>query len=148
MNASPAASEIIRHFEGCRLTAYPDPATNAAPFTIGYGCTFGVKQGDTITQDMADLMLLRDIKRFEGSLNSYIKADVTQCQFDALISLVFNIGMGNFASSTLLKMINAGSADAAASQFLRWNKAAGREMPGLTKRRTAESLLYQGLDWK
>lgn len=148
MNASPAAAEIIRHFEGCSLTAYPDPGTGGSPFTIGYGHTGDVGQQDVITQEIADLMLLRDIKRFEAGLNSYIRADVSQCQFDALISLVFNIGLGNFSTSTLLKMINAGSADAAADQILRWNKAAGRVMVGLTNRREAERKLYLGQSWQ
>jgi lysozyme len=97
---------------------------------------------------MADLMLLRDLKKFEAGLNSYIRADVKQCQFDALTSLVFNIGLGNFSTSTLLKMINAGSADAAADQFLRWNRAGGVILSGLVKRREAERKLYLGQSWQ
>lgn len=148
MNASPKAAEIIRHFEGCRLTAYPDPATGGEPYTVGYGCTLGVKKGDVITQEMADLMLLRDMKRFENGVNNLVKAHITQNQFDALVSLSFNIGLGNLQNSTLLKMINAGSADAAADQFLRWNRAAGKVMAGLTKRREAERKLYRGEAWQ
>jgi lysozyme len=148
MKASPKAAEIIKHFEGCRLQAYPDPATGGEPWTIGYGHTGQVGKQDTVTQEMADLMLLRDMKRFENGLNSYIRADVNQNQFDALVSLTFNIGLGNFSTSTLLKMINAGSADAAADQFLRWNKAGGIVLSGLTRRREAERKLYLGQEWK
>jgi len=147
MKISPAGVDLLKHFEGCKLEAYPDPATGGAPWTVGYGCTLGVKPGDKITQDMAELMLLRDLKRFEVGVSNIVKAHVSQNQYDALVSLAFNIGLGNLSSSTLVRMINAGSADAAADQFLRWTRAGGKIMPGLTRRRVAERQHYRGEAW-
>jgi lysozyme len=145
MRISPAGKELIQHFEGCKLEAY---RCSAGVLTIGYGHTGDVKEGDTITQEMADLMLLRDLRKFEIGIDGLVKAQITQNQFDSLVSLAFNVGLGNLSTSTLIRMINAGSADAAADQFLRWNRAAGRVMPGLTRRREAERKHYKGQSWQ
>ena len=145
MKISPAGVELIKHFEGCELDAY---RCSAGVLTIGYGHTGDVKESDKIDQAMAELMLLRDLKRFEVGVSNYLKAHVTQNQFDALVSLAFNVGLGNFSTSTLLRMINAGSADAAADQFLRWNRAGGKILPGLTRRRVAERQHYRGEAWQ
>lgn len=146
INASGFA--LIQHFEGCSLTAYPDPATGGEPVTIGYGHCGNVKMDSYISQDMANALLLQDLARFEDGVARSIHTDVTSDQFSACVCLAFNIGLGNFTTSTLLKMINADSAPAAADQFLRWNKAAGKVMNGLTKRREAERRLYLGESWQ
>jgi lysozyme len=141
MNVSDKGIALIKEFEGCKLTAYQD---SVGLWTIGYGHIEGVKQGDVITQKMADVMLLIDLRRKVQGVNDLVHADVTQSQFDALVSFSFNLGTGALAGSTLLKMINAGSADAAADQFLRWDHAGGVKVAGLTRRRKAEQQLYIG----
>ena len=133
---------LITHFEGLRLEAYPDPATGGEPITIGCGHTGGVKLGDTCTEEEAGEWLKQDCAEAEEAINDYVDVELTQNQTDALISLIYNIGSGNFRNSTLLKLLNAGSYDAAAQQFKRWNKAAGKVMAGLTRRREAEMALF------
>lgn len=147
MRITPEGVALVKHFEGLRLKAYPDPGTGGEPWTIGYGHTGGVKPGDEITTEMAELMLLRDLRKFEDGVTSAVRVAITPSQFSACVSFSYNVGLGNFGSSTLLKMINAGNADAAADQFLRWNRAAGKVLPGLTARREAERRLYKGLPW-
>jgi lysozyme len=136
-----AGLNLIRNFEGCVLDAYPDPGTGASPWTIGYGCTFGVKKGDKITRDMANVMLMRDVEHFEKCVKELLTVDVTPNQLAAMIALAYNIGMANFGSSTLLRMVNAKDPKAS-EQFLRWNRAAGKVMDGLTRRRAAEKALF------
>ena len=145
MNINAAGLELVKHFEGCKLEAYLCPA--GVP-TIGFGCTTDVRLGDTINQQMADFMLLRDLARFEKGVERLVHVDITENQFSALVSFAFNLGLGNLGNSTLLKMINAGSPEAAAVQFTRWNRANGKVLEGLTRRRIAEQKLYQGKDWK
>ncbi|NBB11834.1 lysozyme [Pseudomonas sp. SLFW] len=142
MRTSPKGFDLIKSAEGLRLTAYPDPATGGDPWTIGYGTTRGVKQGMRITVDQADQYLKADVARFEPELANLVKVPLTQNQWDALMSFVYNLGSANLASSTLLKLLNVGDYARAAEQFPRWNKAAGKEMPGLTKRRLAERSLF------
>ena len=142
MNISDKGIALIKEFEGLRLEAYPDPATGGEPWTIGYGHTGGVKEGDVITEEQAEEFLRQDLKKFEDAVNSMVHYDITQGQFDALVSFAYNLGPGNLRNSTLLKIINSGSPDAAAIQFLRWDKANGKQMAGLTRRRNAEMELY------
>lgn len=132
---------LIKEFEGLRLDAYPDPATGGEPWTIGVGHTGGVKKGDRITEAQADAYLVSDLARFEKAV-ARLAPKTTQNQFDALVSLAFNVGEANLASSTLLKLHNAGDYPGAQAQFARWNRAAGRVMAGLTRRRAAEAALY------
>jgi len=140
MEPSQACIDLVKEFEGCKLDAYQDVV---GVWTIGYGHIEGVNQGDTISQQEADIMLMSDLHDKAEAVSKLIHYDVTQNQFDALVSFAYNLGVGNLASSTLLKMINAGSADAAADQFLRWDKAGGVEVAGLERRRKAEMDLYQ-----
>lgn len=135
---------LIKEFEGLRLQAYPDPATGGEPWTIGVGHTGGVRRGDVITEAQADTFLRADLGRFEAAVNKLAPV-TTQDQFDALVSLAFNVGEGNLASSTLLRKHNAADYDGAAAEFGRWNKAAGKVMAGLTRRRAAEASLYRGV---
>ena len=142
---SPAGRKAIRGFEGERLTAYPDPATGGDPWTIGVGHTGPeVKRGLTITEAQSAAYLVADLARFETAVNAATPV-TTQAQFDAMVSLCFNIGASAFARSTLVKKHNAGDYDGAARQFVVWNRAAGRVMPGLTRRREAEARMYRGL---
>ena len=138
MKTSEAGIDLICHYEGVRLKAYPDPATGGDPWTIGYGSTKNVHPGMVITLDEARQRLREDLEEAEQAVLRHVTAPLDQSQFDALVSLVFNIGEGNFSKSTLLKKLNARDYFGAASEFVRWNKAAGKPMLGLTRRRAAE----------
>ena len=143
MKTSTAGRLAITEREGLRLKAYPDPATGGEPWTIGVGHTSAagtpnVRRGMTITAKEADDILSRDLSIFEKGVNDAVTVPLNQNEFDALVSLAFNIGVGAFRKSTLLKELNKGNRFGAANQFLRWNKAAGKVMKGLTKRREAE----------
>ena len=135
---------IIKEFEGLRLSAYDD---SVGIQTIGYGTTRypngnKVKRGDKITLEQAEQYLRHDLTKFEDDVNSLVKVPLTQNQFDALTSLVYNIGSGAFSKSTLLKKLNAKDYKGAADQFLVWNKAGGRTLQGLVNRRTKERQLF------
>lgn len=135
--------EIIKRFEGCKLTAYKCPA---GVWTIGYGHTGNVKPNQTITQLDAERLLKLDLKKFEEGVSSLVKVKINENQFAALVSFSYNVGLGALRSSTLLRLLNSGDIKGAAKQFLRWNKASGKEIPGLTKRRIVEqSLFLKGL---
>jgi lysozyme len=139
---------LLKHYEGCSLKAYVDPGTGGEPITIGYGCTNpGVlKLGDTCTQDEADRMLVYRLSReFEPGISQLILAATPQ-QFDAFVSLAFNIGLKNFKSSSVLRKHNMGDTQGAADSFLLWNKAGGNVMKGLQRRRYAERSVYLGGD--
>lgn len=142
MKLSQRGIDLIKQFEGYSSKAYPDPATGGAPWTIGYGTTKGVKPGMVITAQQAEKMLRDDVAKFEIGVSSLITAPTTQGQFDAMVSLAYNIGLGNFGKSTLLKKHNARCYTCAADQFRVWNRANGRVMNGLTKRRAAERQVY------
>lgn len=144
MKTSDAGLAFIAEHEGLRLTAYPDPGTGGDPWTIGVGHTGpDVYPGKTITQDEAMELLREDVASAERAVDRLVTADITQNQFDALVSFTFNCGAGNLEKSTLLKKVNAEQFDAAAAEFLRWDMAAGRHLAGLTKRRHAEAALFQ-----
>lgn len=142
MNISNNGRTVIKGFESLELKAYPDPGTGGKPWTIGWGHTKGVNPGDQITQQQAEQFLSEDLAVFELTVNSAIKRPMTQNQFDAMVSLAFNIGGRNFAQSTLVKKFNAGDSIGAADEFPRWVKAGGNVMPGLVKRRAAERKLF------
>ena len=144
---------LIRDFEGCRLEAYPDPGTGGDPWTIGWGSTGpDIEEGTVWTQEEADARFASDINDFAAGVAKGIKVDVSDNQFAAMVSLAYNIGLGKktvgdkkgsgFLGSTLLKRVNEERFDEAADEFLKWNKAAGRVMPGLTRRREAERELF------
>jgi lysozyme len=130
---------LIKKYEGLRLKAYKCPA---GIWTVGYGSTGPhVKSGMEITEAQANALLMLDVSRFETGVNALASCK-TQGQFDALVSFAFNLGLGNLASSTLLKKHKAGDYPAAANQFPRWNKSEGVVLPGLIKRRAEEAALY------
>jgi lysozyme len=139
MKISQRGIDLIKSFEGCELSAYKD---SAGVWTIGYGHTVGVKAGDAITQRQADQMLADDITIYELGVRSLVKRTMTSGQFDALVSFAFNVGIGALGRSTLLRMVNSGDHVSASQQFARWNKAGGRVLAGLTRRREAERALF------
>jgi lysozyme len=141
---SRAGIELIKSFEGLKLQAYPDPVTGGAPWTIGYGATTGVWPGMTVTAAEAEALFRRDLARVERDINRVVGVPIDQNMFDALVSFAYNVGIGNFRRSTLLRKLNAGDFRGAADQFLRWNRAGGRTMAGLTRRRRSERELFLG----
>ena len=146
MNTGKQGLELMHYYEQCRLTAYPDPATGGAPWTVGYGDTApDVKPGLVITQQEADDRFANRLAReFEPGVSRLLTRDPKQGQFDAFVSLAYNIGLGNFGKSTALRKFNMGEMDAAASAILSWDKAAGKTMKGLQRRRWAESKVFGG----
>jgi lysozyme len=142
--AIAVADALTREFEGCKLTAYPDPGSGGDPWTIGWGATgAGIHKGVVWTQAQADARHVEDLERFAAGVNKLIgTAETTDKQRGAMISLAYNIGLGNFGSSTLLLLHKAGDYPGAKAQFARWNRAAGKVMAGLTRRRAAEAAVY------
>lgn len=147
MQTSPKGIALIKQFEGCSLTAYPDPGTGGAPWTIGYGWTHPVdgkpiKHGMKIDQDTADRLLKTGLVSYENDVLKLVKVKLTQGQFDALVSFAYNVGSRSLSTSTLLKKLNGGDVNGAADEFPRWNKAGGKVMSGLTRRREAERAMF------
>lgn len=139
MKASVDAYELIKQFEGLRLEAYLCPA---GIWTIGYGHTSGVSPNSFITIQEADEYLHRDVAAIEMQLNK-LNLSLRQCQWDAIVSFVFNVGIGNFKASTLLAKIRINPDDnSIIDEFLRWVYANGKVMRGLQKRSLTEMKLY------
>lgn len=143
MIPSDKARELIKTFEGCRLEAYPDPASGGAPWTIGYGHTRGVSKGMTCTQEQAENWLIEDLDKVGLQVTDLLKVPVTQREFDALCSFAYNAGIGNLAKSTMLKLINHGDYEKAALEFPKWDRGGGKEIAGLLRRRKAEETLFE-----
>jgi len=144
MQISQEGIALIKKFEGCELEAYK---CAAGVWTIGYGSTKGVKEEDTITQEEADALLLHEMKEYESYVKDSVAVDLDQNQFDALVSWVFNLGPSNLKASTMLKVLNNKEFEEVPSQIKRWNKAGGKVLQGLVRRREAEALLFEGKDW-
>ncbi|HVW56009.1 MAG TPA: lysozyme, partial [Rhizobiaceae bacterium] len=134
-----AGLELIKSFEGLRLQAYRD---SVGIWTIGYGHTAGVKAGQTITEVQASQFLLADLSDAEGAVEKFVTVPLNDNQFAALVSLTFNIGAEAFRRSTLRKKLNAGDYAAVPGQLTLWVKGAGKTIPGLVRRRKAESDLW------
>lgn len=145
LTPSRAAFETIKHFESCELTAYPDPGTGGDPWTVGWGSTGpGIRKGVVWTQQQADDRLRDDVNSFAVGVQKLVDgSQTTQSEFDALVSFAYNVGLGALEKSTLLKKHRAGDKDGAAAEFARWDKAGGRVLKGLTRRRAAEAGLYR-----
>ncbi|WP_340616469.1 lysozyme [Xenorhabdus entomophaga] len=142
MEISENGINKLKSYEGLKLKAYPDPATGAEPWTIGYGHTKGVKPGQVITAQQAEAFLHQDLLPIYDAIHRLVKVSLTQGQFDALCSFIFNLGIGNFTYSTLLKKLNAGDYQGAAREFLKWDRANGREIPDLLRRRESEQQTF------
>jgi GH24 family phage-related lysozyme (muramidase) len=134
-----AGLSLVKNFEGFREAAYRCPAGVA---TIGYGTTSGVKMGDRITRQQGEELLKRDLEKFERAVSSAVKVPINDNQFSALVCFTYNVGYGALQKSTLLKYLNQGNYEAAAREFMKWNRGGGRVLPGLTRRRQAEQALF------
>jgi len=141
MNTSQNGIDLIKHFEGCELEAYKCPA---GVWTIGYGHIKGVQEGDVITEQQAHDMLVEELDEYENYINTLVTVPLNQNQYDALVSWVYNLGSSNLNSSTLLKVLNTGNYAEVPEQILRWNKAGGKVLEGLTRRRQEEANLFSG----
>ena len=144
MSVSNKGVDLICEFEGKRLVAYDD---GVGVWTIGFGTIkypngVRVKKGDTCTLDQAKEYMRHDLIEFEHTVNSSVKVPLNQNQFDALVSLAYNIGSSAFKSSTLVKKLNTGDYQGAADQFNVWVNAGGKRMQGLVSRRDREKLLF------
>lgn len=144
MRVSENGINLIKQFEGCRLTAYQD---SVGVWTIGYGWTQSVDgnpvaKGMVITQQKADDLLKQGVVQYENGVNSLVKVQLNQNQFDALVDFAYNLGVNALKGSTLLKKLNTGDYAGAANEFTKWNKAGGKELAGLTRRREAEKSLF------
>ena len=136
---------LIKSFEGLRLKAYRDPV---GIWTIGYGTTRGVRPDMSISEAEAEQFLQQDLIRFEQAIDDAVNAPVNDNQFSALVSFTYNVGSGALRSSTLLKLLNArDDLRRTADEFPRWNRAGGRVLEGLTRRRNAERALFLGEDF-
>jgi lysozyme len=152
---SPRGLALIQQFESLRLSAYPDPKTGGAPWTIGWGHTGPeVKPGLTCTREQADAWLTAALARVALTIAGAVQVALTQNQFDALASLIYNVGPGGSQKdgiirlrsgqpSTLLKLLNSGDYTGAAAQFLRWDSPGSSVQAGLEKRRAAEKTLFE-----
>lgn len=131
---------LTEQFESCRLTAYKDVK---GIWTIGWGHTGAiVRPGLTITQAQADQLLADDINWANNVVNGLVHASLTQGEHDAVVDFVFNVGSGNFASSTMLKWLNEKNMVMAALEFDKWDKAGGKVVAGLLRRREAEQMMF------
>lgn len=140
MTHSQAAIDLIKEFEGCKLEAYQD---GNGIWTIGYGHTGHVKQGDTCTQEQADAWLNEDAAVADRAIEKTVKVELTQNQYDALVSLIYNIGAYRFLFSTCHTCLISGDFADAAAAILLWDKVAGKVSPGLVRRRAAEKDLFE-----
>jgi lysozyme len=140
MEISENGLAMIRYWEGCELEAYQD---GGGVWTIGYGHTAGVREGDVWTQEQADDALAGDaVSIAQDPVNTLVTVPLSQNQFDSLGDFTYNLGEGNLSESTLLAMLNAGDYAGAQAQFPRWNQIAGQPSQGLTNRRNAEANLF------
>lgn len=140
MNISEAGLEVIMNNEGLRLEAYQDVV---GVWTVGFGHTGAeVKEGLVITLDAAKSLLLSDAETAEKCVNNCVSGNITQGQFDALCSFVFNLGCTALRNSTLLRKLNSGDDVGASEEFVKWSHAGGKERPGLVARRLEEKELF------
>lgn len=142
MKLGERGAELIKSYEQCRLKAYLPTANDQ--LTIGWGhCGPEVTEHTVWTQEQADEAFLQDVERFERCVNKAVTVPLTQNEFDALVSLCFNIGCAAFSGSTLVRRLNNSDYDAASEQFARWNRQGAKVLDGLTRRRAAEAELFE-----
>lgn len=139
MNINKDGINLIKEFEGLRLTPYLCPAK---VWTIGYGHTRTVSAGRRITEAQADQLLQDDLQIFERAVDRLVTVHLSENQFSALVCFAFNVGVGNLEKSTLLKLLNRGWYEQVPAQLMRWNRANGEVMGGLSRRRSAECVLW------
>ncbi len=139
MKVSQECIDLVKFFEGFEPKAYLCPAN---VWTIGYGRTKDVQEGDILTEPQAERDLFEELDEFAEQVLNTVKVDLEQNELDALTSWTYNLGVGNLRSSTLLKKLNSGDKNSVPSEMVRWNKAAGKVLAGLTRRREAEAKLW------
>jgi len=142
MKTSEHGIELIKAHEGLRLEAYPDPGSGGEPWTIGYGSTKHVHPGMRITKEQAHDMLVADLSIYEAAVNHAVHVSISQNEFDALVSFVYNVGVRNFLGSSVLRRLNNHDLAGAADALLMWDKASHHVMAGLHKRREDERNLF------
>tara|TARA_R110000796_G_scaffold21771_1_gene63881 strand:+ start:753 stop:1196 length:444 start_codon:yes stop_codon:yes gene_type:complete len=145
MNISKEGLALIKRFEGCELKAYRCPAN---VLTIGYGHTKNVTEDMEITQQEANDMLDEELIEYCEYIDKMVKVSLNQNQFDALVAWIYNLGPTNFRNSTLLTVLNQERYSDVPEQIKRWNKADGKILDGLIKRREAEALLFESKKWR
>jgi lysozyme len=145
MIISTAGVDLLTHFEGLRLEAYQD---SVGVWTIGYGHTKGVTPSMKITESQANNLLKTELIEYQNYINSMVNISLDQCQFDALVCWVYNLGPTNLKNSTLLTLLNQGVKFQIPEQIRRWNRAGGKILKGLVRRREAEALMFAGRDWR
>ena len=145
MKTSAEGIALIKKFEGLELDSYQ---CSANVWTLGYGHTQGVAEGDSCSEEEAEIILVNDPKEFETYVNALVDVELDQNQFDALVAWTFNLGPTNLRTSTLLKKLNAGDYNDVPSEIKRWNRAGGQVLDGLIRRREAEALLFAGEQWE
>ena len=136
MKCSQEGLELIKKFEGCKLKSYKCPA---GVWTIGYGHTEDIKEGDIVSPEEANKLLRADVFKFEEYVTDNVIVNLTQNQFD--------LGVGNLRNSTMLKKLNNADYTSVPFEMKRWNKAGGKTLDGLVRRRQAESLLFESKEW-
>ena len=139
--ASANALNIIKEFEGCKLTSYQDVG---GTWTIGYGHTKGVTETDIISSAQAEALLVKELKQYENYVRKLVKVPLFQYQFDALVSWTYNLGPTNLKNSTMLMLLNKGRYDLIPNEMRRWNKVNGKVLEGLVIRRDKEARLFAG----
>ena len=140
MQYSKNGLDLTEQFEGCDLDSYQD---SGGVWTNGYGNTHGVVPNSTITQSQAEYDLCANIQNAVKEVNRLVTVPLTQGEFDALVDFCFNLGSGNLAGSTLLRLLNAGDYQGAAAQFDAWARCDGKVLAGLLRRRQAESAEFR-----
>jgi len=145
MKISEDGLELIKKFEGCETSAYQD---SVGVWTIGFGHTKDVEEGQTCSIEDAESMLADEMDEYEGYINNMVKVDLQQHEFDSLVAWVYNLGPTNLNESTMLKVLNGGQFDRVPDEMNRWTRAGGEILEGLVRRRQAESLMFQNLDWR
>ena len=141
MKISEEGKSLIKKFEGCKLEAY---LCSAGVPTIAFGRTKNVKIGDTCTQEQADAWLEEELEEYTGYVNDAVKQTLQQNQIDAMVAWTYNLGPTNLRSSTMLKVLNKGKMQEVPQEMRKWVKANGKTLPGLERRRLAESMLFDG----
>jgi lysozyme len=152
LRLTASGASLIKHFESCLklkdgyYTAYKCPAN---VLTIGWGHTHhhGRKfdASSQWTREECDAAFMEDMEGFEAAVRRLVKVPLVSYQYDALVSFTYNCGEGNLAKSTLLKKVNASDFEGAALEFHKWNKANGKVLKGLVRRRASEALMFQGI---
>ena len=139
MKTSQKGINLIKSFEGCKLQSYRD---SVGVLTIGYGHTLGVYAGMRITLQEAEDLLKNDLIIYESCIHKLVKVNLTQNEFDSLVSWTYNLGCGSLRKSTMLKYLNEGKKQFVTSEMIKWNKAGGQVLKGLIRRREAEATLF------